>query len=390
MLEITYQALCGAMLVVMAFMHGYLAYALWVARRHAPAEPAGGWPRVALILPCKGLEPHLEEHLRRHFRHDYPDYRVVFTLADEGDPALPVIRKVIATEGRPAALVIAPRLDSCVEKVSNQLAALAAIGADAAVIVNADSDGLPRDPAWLRSLVAALDHYAVASGFRWYIPTGPSFVGRFQSAWDATWCLLHCLGKTVWGGAMAFRRTTCEHLRFADHLRTAVTDDLVVQVCTLRARERVGFAPGGMMISEPAERFGDFFRWAVRQFQIVRWVTPWLWFLGFATANVYIAFFALSVALLLAPGLAPAWPPPAVALGGAALGYASRGLLLHRLACALLPGHRDRTRPLRWVYCWGTPLADLLAPCIVYASLAGTIRWRGVSYRRRAGRIVRV
>jgi hypothetical protein len=212
-----------------------------------------------------------------------------------------------------------------------------------------------------------------------------------QSAFDSTLCLLHALGKTTWGGAMAFRRTTYDGLGYAQALRCAITDDLTLQECTHQAGARTGFAPGGMMISEPALRFKDFFRWAVRQSQTVRLVTPWLFFMGFVTANVYALFYFLTLVLLLLPetGLGREWP--AGALGIVALYYLGRGYMDYRLAQLFFPEHLDKIAALRWVYHWANPLADLLDPFIVYAALlSNTVRWRGINYQIKEGRVVRL
>jgi len=389
-LSILYGVVCLAMLVTMGFLYGYSIHALWIARRHAVGLERKTWPKVALVIPCRGLDINLEENLRRHFHHDYPDYHIVFTVASEQDPAVPIIQNLLQSEtGRPSTLVVAPMLPDCVEKVSNQIAAFQTLEDNVEVIVCGDSDGLTRDGSWLRSLVAALDRCTLISGFRWYIPRRPSFVGYLQSAWDSTWLLLHALGKTTWGGAMAFRRETYKRLRFEDSLRCAITDDLVLQVCTHAAKERTGFTPGGLMISEPAHRFLDFYRWAVRQSQNVRLVTPWLWLMGFVTANVYAGFFGLNLALFFLSDLP--WQLPATALALAALFYLGRGYLNYRLARLLFPGHAEKTATLRWVYYWANPLTDLLAVFVGYASLlSNTIRWRGITYRIKNGRVFRV
>ena len=392
MIAIVYGIVCAAMLVILLFLYGYSFHALWISHRRSAPQGRTQWPRVALIIPCKGLDPNLRDNLRRHFHHDYPEYRIVFSVADAADPACKIIDELIRTEThRPAALVIAARLPHCVEKASNQIAALRAIGPDVEVIVCSDSDGLPRDAHWLRSLVAGLDDCSLVSGFRWYVPSRGSLTGFVQSAFDSGWCLLHALGKTTWGGAMTFRRETAERLHYEDHLSRAITDDLALQACTHRAGERTDFTPGGMVLSEPAERFGDFFRWAVRQSQLVRLVTPWIWLMGFAAANVYAAFFVLSMALLLVPDSTWGRALPVSAFGIAAVFYLGRGLLTYRVARALLPEHTERIARLRWVYYWAIPLADLLAPIVAYASLwSRTIRWRGVAYRIKEGRVVRI
>jgi hypothetical protein len=335
------------------------------------------------------MEPNLEENLRRHFYQDYPDYQIIFTVASANDAAVLIIRKLLESEpGRPATLVIGPMLPDCVEKVSNQIAAFGVLTADVEVIVCGDSDGLTRDGSWVRSLVLGLERCSLISGFRWYIPQQPSFVGYLQSAWDSNWLLLHALGKTTWAGAMAFTHANYKRLRFEDALSLAITDDLVLQVRTHAAGERTGFTPGGMMISEPNHGFLDFYRWAVRQSQNVRLVTPWLWLMGFMTANVYACFFWLS---LVYPFLASQdWQLPSLALAIAALFYLGRGYVDYRLVRKLFPGHADKTASLCWVYYWANPLTDLLAVFIAYASLfSSTIRWRGVNYQIKHGRVVR-
>jgi ceramide glucosyltransferase len=391
MIEIVYGAVCAAMLVVMLFLYGYSVHALWIARRYSSTGDRSDWPKVALIIPCKGLDPDLQENLRRHFRHDYPSYQILFSVADPKDPACPVIEDLLRTEThRKGQLIIAPRLEGCVEKISNQLAALQALDTDVGVIVCSDSDGLPRDSGWLRALVAGLDRCSLISGFRWYVPLEPSLTGSLQTAWDSTWFLLHALGKTTWGGAMAFRRDTCKRLNYEGYLRGAITDDLALQTCTQRAGERTGFTPGGMVLSEPAVHFADFYRWAVRQSQIIRLVTPAIWLMGFVTANVYGCFYVLSILLFLID-VPLGWLLPSSALGLAALGYLGRSFLTYRLVRLLFPAHPEKTASLRWVYYWANPLSDLLVPVIAYASLfSQVVRWRGVQYRVRRGRVVRI
>jgi hypothetical protein len=85
------------------------------------------------------------------------------------------------------------------------------------------------------------------------------------------------------------------------------------------------------------------------------------------------------------------WQLPAIALALAALFYLGRGYLNYRLARLIFPGHAEKTASLRWVYYWANPLTDLLAVFVGYASLfSNTIRWRGITYRIKNGRVVRV
>src|SRR5260370_34547861 len=98
MLEIVYAVVCLALLGIMLFLYGYSFHALWIGRRYVPPAEQGDWPKGALVVPCKGNEPNLEDNLRRHFHHDYPDYQILFTVASADDPARPIIPQLIQTE----------------------------------------------------------------------------------------------------------------------------------------------------------------------------------------------------------------------------------------------------------------------------------------------------
>src|SRR5579862_2975542 len=64
-----------------------------MVRRHSVRHPGFYAPRVALICPCKGLEPGLESNLRALVTQDYGSYEVFFVLARSEDSASPLVRK---------------------------------------------------------------------------------------------------------------------------------------------------------------------------------------------------------------------------------------------------------------------------------------------------------
>ena len=176
--------------------------------------PASGtMPLVSLIIPCKGDEPGLELALAAHFNHDYPRYEIVFAVDSPDDSAVPVIRNLMQRHpSRPAKLVVAPQLPDCVAKISNQFAAIEAANPATEIFAFADSDGMVRDEQWLTSLVRPLETHDVSSGFRWYFPESRGLSARFHAAWDSALCMLHANTGTVWGGAMAFRKSFMEKM----------------------------------------------------------------------------------------------------------------------------------------------------------------------------------
>ena len=74
--------------------------ASWRHLRRRP--PAGGWtPGVSLLKPVRGVEPWFEEAVRSHATQDYPEFEILFAAGAPDDPAVGVIRKVMAE--RPSA-----------------------------------------------------------------------------------------------------------------------------------------------------------------------------------------------------------------------------------------------------------------------------------------------
>ena len=75
----------------------YLAYAgvLWLSytRRRAATDPGFYAPRTAVICPCKGIEPGLEQNLTALCEFDHQNYEIFFVLASESDPAASVVKR---------------------------------------------------------------------------------------------------------------------------------------------------------------------------------------------------------------------------------------------------------------------------------------------------------
>jgi ceramide glucosyltransferase len=88
-----------------AIFGGLLLLAHWVSTlmvmrrlRRAPeaAEPAAGWPRITLLRPVCGLDPQDRQTFASSFSQTYPDWELIFCVAHPDDPAIPVLRELIA------------------------------------------------------------------------------------------------------------------------------------------------------------------------------------------------------------------------------------------------------------------------------------------------------
>jgi ceramide glucosyltransferase len=64
--------------------------------RRTPAAEAWAEPAVSLLLPVCGLDNFAEETLASAFRLDYPNYELIFCVAQPDDPTVPLVRQLIA------------------------------------------------------------------------------------------------------------------------------------------------------------------------------------------------------------------------------------------------------------------------------------------------------
>lgn len=76
----------------------YYALCLWGAARFlnqadlAPPDPY--MPPVSILKPLKGADPEIYAAFRSHCLQDYPDYEIVFGVADLNDPAAEAVRRL--------------------------------------------------------------------------------------------------------------------------------------------------------------------------------------------------------------------------------------------------------------------------------------------------------
>lgn len=68
----------------------------WITRPWRSRKLPAYTPPVTIYKPLKGLDEGLEENLRSFFALDYPQYQLIFAVADPNDPAIPIVRKLMA------------------------------------------------------------------------------------------------------------------------------------------------------------------------------------------------------------------------------------------------------------------------------------------------------
>ena len=128
-------------------------------------EPADGWPAAAMLVPVTGAAPGLAARLESLLSQDYPGYQVVFAVRQADDPAVPIIRALLAAQTQ-ARLVVAGPARHCGQKNYNLLAGLRLVGEAPEMLVFCDSNQMA-PPGFLKALIRPIvsGQARVTSGF---------------------------------------------------------------------------------------------------------------------------------------------------------------------------------------------------------------------------------
>ncbi len=144
------------------------AYLIWqvlqwlgYVRRRLHADPGFYSPRVAVLCPCKGIEPGLERNLLSLTEFVRQNYEIFIILASDSDPARSIVERLAKSSRVKVHVVIAGSPSACSEKVNNLRVAVEQLPPEFEVLVFTDSDGRP-GKSWLHHLVAPLGDVRVA------------------------------------------------------------------------------------------------------------------------------------------------------------------------------------------------------------------------------------
>ena len=91
------QYACLSLAAAALFQQALTSLLAIIRCRHTrPASPPAARPPVTVVRPLRGLETFSRETLRSTFEIAYPDYEIIFCVADRHDPIIPLVHAVIA------------------------------------------------------------------------------------------------------------------------------------------------------------------------------------------------------------------------------------------------------------------------------------------------------
>ncbi len=278
----------AAVLVQLLFVYGAARNYRYVRDKSAMRKEATHRPRVALIIPCKGLDSRFHSNIRSFLEQDYENYRLFFVVEDESDPALPGTARVAGQVrgglacggdsdpgGRPLAGLRPEDLQPAV-RVSpgprghggpglrrfgrlrpGQLAGPARAALAAALLRRDHRVPLVRP---LHNNLATLAMSAINGAVAQFLGNSP-----FNHAW---------------GGSMAIRIEDFRRLGIPEVWSNTLSDDLSLSRAVKRAGMRITFVPECLVASFESTTWPKLFEFGRRQFLITRVYAPWTWRLG--------------------------------------------------------------------------------------------------------------
>ncbi len=348
--------------------------------------------RVALIVPCKGLDFNFQKNIDSFFSQDYENYLLMFVVADKSDPAYAELCRLKEQLSRHSKVkevqvLVAGKTQSCGQKLHNLLCCYRQISDDVDILAFADSDVCVRSD-WLSHIVWPLrkSKNGAASGYRWFIPQKNNPASLALSAVNAK--IAQLLGNTsfnqAWGGSMAIGVDVFRRVGLDKIWQSALSDDLTLSGAVKKAGMRVVFVPACLAASYESISWKKLFEFGRRQFLITRISAPGTWWFGLFSSLYSIL------------GL---WAGAALAIYAAAINdknallfaavpvlfFASqliRAILRQKMISKLLKKNYSQMKAamsadIFFFWLWSL----LLLVFIISSAFGRTIRWRGIRYK---------
>jgi len=380
-------------LIVLVLAVGPLVYYLlslycvieyFSALRKIPPPDHSFAPPVSILKAVRGLDHDAYENFASYCRLDYPEYELLFAMADRNDPVIPVIEKLQRDfpERRIVFVTDVPRIGE-----NNKVNTLCRLVKEAThdLMVMSDSD-VQVDRNYLREVVAPFRDAAVGAVTSFYRCMGGGtlaadldMLGMCMESVPSALVARKLEGKVqfAYGWTMATTKERLAEIGGWEAMANYHSDDFELgnRIAAKGHRVELMREPVWMVFSK--ETFGEFLRHELRWAVGLRNVRP-MGYVGMIFAQgLPWAVAAATVAL------ASGWP----GLAGFYLG----AYLILRLSVAYATGVwglRDRVGASKL---WLAPLRDGIGAVVWLAGFfTSKITWRGLEYRVKNGLLERV
>jgi cellulose synthase/poly-beta-1,6-N-acetylglucosamine synthase-like glycosyltransferase len=383
--EILFYILSSLQILLGVYLIWQVLQWLGYVRRRLHTDPGFYAPRVAVLCPCKGIEPGLERNLVSLTEFERQNYEIFFILASGSDPARAIVDRIVASSRVKAHMLVAGNPSTSSEKVNNLRVAVEQLPPEFEVLVFTDSDGRP-GRAWLHHLVAPLGNARIGATttMRWLIPNRSNLPTALLAAWNApVVTMLSEKGKNFcWGGGTAIRRSNFEQSGVMDEWRNSASDDYSLTRALERRNHSIVFMPECLTLSYVETDFAGLLEFTNRQILITRVYAERVWRLAALTHLLFCTTLLLGVILMVSDLLQqrPAFHIATLTFLPLLLSAIRSSVRLSGVTEAL-PAARPQIMGQAWIYI----LLTLLVPFLYVTNFVNSfvtrkIRWRGVAY----------
>jgi ceramide glucosyltransferase len=374
-LQGTLLALIGSHVLWTAFMH----LCTWTYfAGHSRSRPTRVYePTVSIIKPTKGEDQSALTNFRSFCQQEYGgDYELLFCVEEPSDPAVPVIRRLMAEyPGERIRLIFSEPTDSrSFGKLKNMIAGVAASSYD--VIVFSDSDArVP--PTFLRDAVACTCDDKLGIAF-----SAPAYAG--SDNWQAALtsisvneltlriATLHVLGRFdgAIGTAMVVRKDVIDRIGGLEQLGWQIADDIQLARMIRRQGYRIHLLKQPAQIVHHHDGFMGWWSHGHRWLVIIRHYWPVLFILtNLVDLALWWSLLYLGIALVSNSGISIAL---SLVLGVLTTAFASTATV------NLVFARNERL----WRFMWVVLIQELFRlPLVLYSFFANDIVWRGRRFR---------
>ena len=339
------------------------AAARWRGVSGTAAQPAAP-PPVSILKPVRGRDPRFYEAILSHAAQDYPEFEILFGVADPSDPAIEDIERLRREfpQRRISLHVVSTTAPNAKAGVLAELTRHARFP----VLLVSDSD-IRVEPGYLRAVTAPLEDAEVGLVTCLYRARAASWPSRAEALGIATEfapsvLVARMLGQAEFalGSTMVFRAEVLRQAGGFEAIADFLADDYQLGCHIHRLGYRIAFAPEVVETNLGAESWAQTWKHQVRWSRTIRVSRPQGYF-GYVVTHATL------------------WALVAFAAGQWWAGTAALGL---RLIAGVWIGAgilKDRRVPAD---AWLIPLRDLFGFAVWLAGSVGkTVEWRGEKLR---------
>ncbi len=220
----------------------------FVTGARAPSQPNTIQPPVSVLKPLKGVDDALESNLETLFQQDYPHFELLFGIEGDSDPAIPLVRKLMARYPNvQSRLVLHNGGKGFNPKIAN-LRAIVETGTHDVVVIN-DSN-IAVQPNYLASMVQHLAEPNVELVTSLFVGEGETNVSALLENMHLNGPVLNSLALyeslmkevLVVGKSNMFRRSVFDELGGLESLAYVQAEDYFMGKMMKRAGYTVAFS----------------------------------------------------------------------------------------------------------------------------------------------------